>query len=82
VSQVNAIYNFYVADAALQHDIGQNDPDYVPNVPHVKQPGPTHKNGGATTGSGGTKITSAAPVPSATADASEGPSGASGGRKP
>jgi outer membrane protein TolC len=36
VQQVQAIYNFYIADAALQRDIGENDPQFVPNVPAAR----------------------------------------------
>ncbi len=36
VNQVNAIYNFYIADARLLRDIGSNDPAFVPDVPRVK----------------------------------------------
>ena len=38
VSQVQAIYDFYVADAQLRRSTGQNDPDYIPNVPGNKPP--------------------------------------------
>ncbi|HZO86801.1 MAG TPA: TolC family protein [Chthonomonadaceae bacterium] len=37
VNLVQAIYDFYIADARLQRDIGLNDPNYVPNVPDFKR---------------------------------------------
>jgi outer membrane protein len=40
VAQVQAIYDFYLADAALQRDIGINDPVFVPKVPGAKPPVP------------------------------------------
>ena len=40
VSSVQAIYDFYIADAALQRDIGINDPVFVPKVPGAKPPVP------------------------------------------
>jgi len=33
VQQVQSVYNFYIADVRLQRDIGQNDPQFYPNVP-------------------------------------------------
>lgn len=40
VNLVQSIYDFYIADARLQRDIGRNDPEYVPNVPGAKKPEP------------------------------------------
>jgi outer membrane protein len=37
VQQVQAVYNFYIADAGLQRDTGQNDTRYVPNVPRARE---------------------------------------------
>lgn len=38
VSQVNAIYDFYISDATLRRATGQNDPTFVPDVPGNKAP--------------------------------------------
>ena len=38
VSLVQAVYDFYIADARLLRDTGLNDPSYVPNVPGAKPP--------------------------------------------
>lgn len=38
VSAVQAVYDYYIADARLQREIGVNDPTYLPKVPGVKQP--------------------------------------------
>lgn len=38
VSQVNSIYDFYIADARLKRDIGLNDPIYLPKVPGARPP--------------------------------------------
>jgi outer membrane protein len=38
VAQVQAIYDFYVANARLQRDIGVNDPVYLPKVPNARPP--------------------------------------------
>lgn len=43
ISLVQAIYDYYVADAALQRNIGVNDPVYVPKVPGAKPPIPGPK---------------------------------------
>jgi outer membrane protein len=40
VSLVQAIYDYYVASAALERSIGVNDPTYIPNVPKAKKPIP------------------------------------------
>ena len=40
VSLVQAIYDYYVAHAALERSIGVNDPTYVPKVPGTKKPLP------------------------------------------
>jgi outer membrane protein len=40
VSLVGAIYDYYVAGAALERSIGVNDPSYVPNVPGTKRATP------------------------------------------
>jgi TolC family type I secretion outer membrane protein len=40
VSLIQAIYNYYIADAALQRDIGVNDPGYLPKVPGARPPVP------------------------------------------
>jgi outer membrane protein len=37
VQLVQSVYNFYISDAGLQRDIGQNDPQYVPNVPQERR---------------------------------------------
>ena len=36
VQLVQAIYDYYIADAMLQRDIGLNDPDYSPKIPGPK----------------------------------------------
>lgn len=36
VALVQAIYDFYIADARLQRDIGANDPAYTPRVPAAR----------------------------------------------
>jgi outer membrane protein TolC len=38
VNLVVALYDFYIADAALRRDTGLNDPQYLPKVPGVKPP--------------------------------------------
>ena len=38
VSQVQAIYDFYIADARLFRDIGQNDANFVPDIPGNRAP--------------------------------------------
>ncbi|HLJ53455.1 MAG TPA: TolC family protein [Chthonomonadaceae bacterium] len=38
VAQVQAIYDYYTANAQLQRDIGLNDPVYLPKVPGIKPP--------------------------------------------
>jgi outer membrane protein len=40
VAQVQAIYDFYIADATLRRDVGLNDPVYIPRVPNAKPPTP------------------------------------------
>ncbi len=39
VAQVQALYDFYIADSQLRRAVGQNDPGYVPNVPPGRQVG-------------------------------------------
>ena len=36
VQLVQAIYDYYIADAMLQRDIGLNDPDYSPKIPGAR----------------------------------------------
>ena len=38
VSQVQAIYDYYIADARLSRDIGQNDANFVPDIPGNRAP--------------------------------------------
>ena len=38
VAQVQAIYDFYIADARLRRDTGQNDPGYIPDIPGNRAP--------------------------------------------
>ena len=38
VSQVQAVYDFYIADARLRRATGQNDPGYIPDVPGQNAP--------------------------------------------
>jgi outer membrane protein len=38
VAQVQAVYDFYIADARLRRDMGQNDPGYVPDIPGNRAP--------------------------------------------
>lgn len=38
VAQVQAVYDFYIADATLQRAMGQNDPGFVPDIPGNKAP--------------------------------------------
>ena len=38
VAQVQAIYDFYIADARLRRDTGQNDAGFVPDIPGSKAP--------------------------------------------
>ena len=40
VQQVQAIYDYYIADAQLLRDTGLNDPIYLPRVPGIKPPVP------------------------------------------
>jgi len=40
VSLVQAIYDYYVATAALERAIGVNDPFYIPSVPGAKKAAP------------------------------------------
>lgn len=35
-SQVQTIYDYYIADAQLLRDIGKNDPEYIPNLPGTR----------------------------------------------
>jgi outer membrane protein len=73
VQQVEAVYNFYIADARLQRDIGQNDPKYHPNVPPMRtarNSGQTNRLPTALTAPDSTdKIASASPKAPASADA-------------
>lgn len=39
-SYVQALYDYYIADASLQRNIGVNDPQYKPNVPGVRRGNP------------------------------------------
>jgi outer membrane protein len=43
VQQVQAVYNFYIADAGLQRDTGRNDPQYYPNVPAPRNSRTPHR---------------------------------------
>ena len=38
VLQVQAIYDFYIADARLSRDTAQNDPGFIPDIPGNKAP--------------------------------------------
>ena len=38
VAQVQAIYDFYIADAQLKRATGVNDPIFLPKVPGAKPP--------------------------------------------
>lgn len=42
VQQVQANYDYYIADAQLLRDTGLNDPIYLPRVPNAKPPVPVH----------------------------------------
>jgi outer membrane protein TolC len=70
VQQVEAVYNFYIADVRLQRDIGQNDPLYIPNVP-AERNARLRRNAASPT-------TLAAPAPKQPVAATAGATGAAG----